>query len=143
MNETMETFGYPDTLIKEYQHWVVLLRPGQVTMGSLILCSTSDSEKYSALPQDAFAEMKTAIDDIEQCLSDLFSYEKINYMMLMMRDKHVHYHVIPRYSGEKQHLDKTYVDKGWPALPDLASVNDVSVGEFSQLLESIRSIWPA
>ena len=143
MNETMETFGYPDSLIKEYQHWVVLLRPGQVTLGSLILCSTSDSEKYSALPHDAFAEMKTAIDDIEQCLGDLFSYEKINYMMLMMRDKHVHYHVIPRYGGEQQHLGKTYVDTGWPALPDLASVNDVSSGEFSQLLESIRTIWPA
>ena len=28
------------------------------------------------------------------------AYERINYLMLMMVDPHVHFHVIPRYSGE-------------------------------------------
>ena len=30
VNETMETFGYPDTLVHEYKHWVVLVRNAQV-----------------------------------------------------------------------------------------------------------------
>ena len=39
MNVTMQKFGYPDTLIAEYDHWVVLLRPSQVTLGSLVLAA--------------------------------------------------------------------------------------------------------
>ena len=37
MNATMKKFGYPDTLIKEYSHWAVLLRPQQATLGALVL----------------------------------------------------------------------------------------------------------
>ena len=42
MNPTIEKFGYPTTLIREYEHWLVLLRPEQVTLGSLVLAAKSD-----------------------------------------------------------------------------------------------------
>jgi len=42
MNETILKFGYPETLIKEYDYWVVLLRSNQVTIGSLILAYKAD-----------------------------------------------------------------------------------------------------
>ena len=34
--DTMLKFGYPDSLVHEYAHWVVLIRPKQVTMGALV-----------------------------------------------------------------------------------------------------------
>ena len=37
VNAVMKSFNYPHTLIKEYDNWVVLLRPMQVTVGSLVL----------------------------------------------------------------------------------------------------------
>src|SRR3546814_2464599 len=40
MNDTILKFGYPATLIREYEHWVVLLRPAQLTLGSLDRKST-------------------------------------------------------------------------------------------------------
>ena len=36
-NATMRKFGYPETLIRQWDHWAVLLRPAQVTLGSLVL----------------------------------------------------------------------------------------------------------
>ena len=57
MNPTIEKFGYPGSLIREYDHWVVLLRPAQVTLGSLVLAAKSDATAFSALPADAFAEL--------------------------------------------------------------------------------------
>ena len=39
MNPTIEKFGYPGTLIGETAHWVVLLRPAQVTLGSLVVAA--------------------------------------------------------------------------------------------------------
>ncbi|MEK7719657.1 MAG: HIT family protein, partial [Bacteroidota bacterium] len=41
MNQTIKAFDYPDTLIKEYEYWVVLLRPQQITLGSLIIAAKS------------------------------------------------------------------------------------------------------
>ena len=29
MNQTMEKFGYPATLVRELEHWCILLRPAQ------------------------------------------------------------------------------------------------------------------
>ncbi len=39
MNKTIVRFGYPATLVAEYEHWVVLLRPEQPTLGSLVLAA--------------------------------------------------------------------------------------------------------
>ena len=44
-NQTAVRFGYPDTLIREYDHWLVLLREPQATLGSLILCEKSDATR--------------------------------------------------------------------------------------------------
>jgi hypothetical protein len=32
MNATIEKFGWPATLVAEFDHWVVLLRPAQPTL---------------------------------------------------------------------------------------------------------------
>lgn len=36
-NATMTKFGFPRTLVAETAHWTVLVRPQQVTLGSLVL----------------------------------------------------------------------------------------------------------
>ena len=119
MNATIEKFGYPATLIREYDHWVVLLRPAQVTLGSLVLAAKSDASAYSGLPPDAFAEQGRVIADIERALRSFCAYEKINYLMLMMVDREVHFHVIPRYSGTRSFAGSDFPDHGWPGQPDL------------------------
>ena len=54
--------------------------------------------EFSALPGEAYKEMGAVVADIERALKAAFAYEKINYLMLMMVDPNVHFHVIPRYS---------------------------------------------
>src|SRR5678816_1306234 len=99
MNSTIEKFGYPATLLREFEHWVVLLRPAQVTLGSLVLAAKSDATAFSDLPDEAFAEQAVAVRSIETALRSFCDYERINYLMLMMVDPNVHFHVLPRYSG--------------------------------------------
>ena len=53
MNATIRKFGYPASLIGETAHWVVLLRPAQVTLGSLIIAAKSDATGFGALPGPA------------------------------------------------------------------------------------------
>lgn len=137
----MTRFGYPDTLICEYNHWVVLLREQQVTLGSLILCSNSDATAFSKLPVGAFEEMGAVVNDIERVISEAFHYDKINYLMLMMVDPNVHFHVIPRYSAERSACGLTLIDTGWPAAPKLAEHREVTLSERDALCQHIRGFW--
>lgn len=121
MNATIAKFGWPATLVAEFDHWVVLLRPAQPTLGSLVLAAKSDATAFGDLPGDAHAELKAVTAAIEGALTAAVGYAKINYLMLMMVDPHVHFHVIPRYDGERSAAGLTIADAGWPGQPDLGS----------------------
>src|SRR5437660_1683015 len=98
-NATILKFNYPASLLYEYKNWVVLLRPEQITVGSLVLACKLEATKMSEVPADAFAELSKITSDLEGVLQHLFSYDKINYLLLMMVDKNVHFHVLPRYAN--------------------------------------------
>lgn len=134
MNETMEKFGYPATLIAEYDHWVVLLRPAQPTLGSLVLASKSDATAFGDLPAGAHAELKVATAAIERALSRAVGYAKINYLMLMMVDPHVHFHVLPRYEGERSAEGVTVGDAGWPGPPALGQTQALDAAQTAALV---------
>ncbi|WP_367348691.1 HIT family protein [Sphingobium yanoikuyae] len=121
MNATIAKFGWPATLVAEFDHWVVLLRPAQPTLGSLVLAAKSDATAFGDLPGAAHAELKAVTAAIEAALTRAVGYAKINYLMLMMVDPHVHFHVIPRYDGERSAAGLTIADAGWPGQPDLGS----------------------
>lgn len=140
-NQTAVRFGYPDTLVREYGHWFVLLREAQATLGSLILCAKADVTGFSALPGEAFAEMGEVVRDIERVLKVAFSYDKINYMMLMMVDPNVHFHVIPRYAEPRSACGLILKDPGWPALPQLGNARQVNPAEREALIRYIAGHW--
>lgn len=143
MNETILGFGYPDTLIAEYPHWIVLLRPAQPTLGSLILAAKGEATAFSALDAAAMAELHRVVGDIETALSDAVAYDKINYLMLMMVDPHVHFHVIPRYEGERSARGITLGDAGWPKIPALGQAVTLEAAQVGELAGWLRSRWPS
>ncbi|HEY0628598.1 MAG TPA: HIT family protein [Sphingomicrobium sp.] len=137
----MVKFGYPDSLIHEYDHWVVLLRPAQVTLGSLILASKSDATAFGQLPSGAHAELAAVTKDLEAALIAETGYEKINYLMLMMVDPHVHFHIFPRYEGRRNLDGLTVEDAGWPGPPDLKSAVALETAVFERLRARISGSW--
>ena len=140
-NQTAVRFGYPDTLIREYDHWLVLLREPQPTLGSLILCEKSDATEFSNISKESFQEMSVVVGDIERALKAAFSYEKINYMMLMMADPNVHFHVIPRYSEPQSACGLTIADPGWPVVPQLGVAQEITPAERDALRAHISGYW--
>ena len=140
-NDTMRKFGYPDSLVREYEHWVVLLRPAQVTLGSLILAAKSEATAFGRLPPGAHAELATVTKEIEATLLAEIGYEKINYLMLMMVDPHVHFHVFPRYPGAKSLAGIALPDSGWPGQPDLGSKVQLAPEDMVMLRDRIFQSW--
>jgi len=121
MNPTIVSFAYPDSLVREFEHWVALVRPDQVTLGSLVLAAKGDATAYGDLSREAFAEQGEIVAAVERALRAFCAYEKINYLMLMMVDPNPHFHVIPRYSETRSWNGLEFPDAGWPRAPQLGS----------------------
>jgi diadenosine tetraphosphate (Ap4A) HIT family hydrolase len=138
VNATAEKFGYPDNLLAEFDHWLVLLRPAQVTLGSLVLVCTDAASRFGAISAAAGTELVTAVSRIEKALSGAFDYDRINYLMLMMVDPDVHFHVLPRYAGERRFGAETFRDPFWPGPPDVKRALEVPPAVFAALREELR-----
>jgi diadenosine tetraphosphate (Ap4A) HIT family hydrolase len=121
MNPTLEKFGYPGSVLLELAHWVVLLRPAQATLGALVLGARTHARSFAALPPEAHAELATASRRIEAALAAFRPHDRLNYLMLMMVDPEVHFHVLPRYATVQNFNGTAFPDPGWPGLPDLKS----------------------
>lgn len=141
-NQTMLKFGYPDTLIADYRHWCVLLRPAQATLGALVLVCKDAAEAFPDIPTTAFAELAEATAEIEGALAAFRPYDKMNYLMLMMVDPDVHFHVLPRYEAPQEFDGATYADAGWPGPPALAEAVTPDEATRGSLITAIRAGWP-
>ena len=142
-NPTARNFGYPQSLVAQTDYWLVLIRPKQPTYGSLVLICKESASAFSALSVQAFADLGVAVAGIERVLKQVAAYEKINYLMLMMVDPDVHFHVIPRYAGTREHDGVVYPDAGWPAAPNLAAAVELSPGQAQSLAQSLAQVWAA
>jgi len=142
VNQTIQRFGYPATLVADYLHWVVLLRPSQPTLGSLVLAEKSDAMAFAEIPAASFTELRGVVSDIETVLRARVNYQKINYMMLMMVDPNVHFHVIPRYEGERTAEGISVPDKGWPRPPALGEAVELSAAQIAKLAGWLKQGWP-
>ena len=143
MNATIEKFGWPATLVREFEHWVVLARPAQPTLGSLVLAAKSEATAFGDLPGKAHAELKQVTAAIEAALGQAIGYAKLNYLMLMMVDPYVHFHVIPRYEGVREYGGREFVDVGWPKVPDLGHAVALEGEDLAALAEWLRAYFEA
>jgi diadenosine tetraphosphate (Ap4A) HIT family hydrolase len=141
LNATMRKFGAPQTIIRQYQYWSVMLRPAQATLGALVLAAHEPAEAFSQLSPESFTELHTITGQLESALTKAFQYDKINYLMLMMVDPDVHFHVIPRYAQPRQFADMEFIDAGWPAMPNLGQINKTDAAINQRIMNYIQSCW--
>lgn len=142
MNPTILKFGYPDTLVRAYEHWVVLVRPAQATLGSLVLASTETARSLSEVSAAGFLELAHVTRAIEAALSAAFGYDKLNYLLLMMVDPDVHFHVLPRYGSEREFAGVVFSDPGFPGPPRLDQSTAVDEATLRELVTTLRRNWP-
>lgn len=143
INPTMAKFGHPQSLIAETTYWTVQLRPQQPTLGALVLVCKEPATAFGQVSPEAFADLQKAVAGAESMLSRFVGYQKINYLMLMMVDPDVHFHVIPRYEGAREHGGVSFPDTGWPGPPALSPAVALSDGQRDALVAELKALWAA
>jgi diadenosine tetraphosphate (Ap4A) HIT family hydrolase len=139
VNPTAAKFGYPQTLLAEWTHWAVLLRPVQPTLGSLVLVCRDPARRFGAISAGAAAELRLAVAAVERALGECLRFDRINYLMLMMVDPDVHFHVIPRYAAPRSYGGRDYADPFWPGPPDVTRAEPLPDAVQAQLLADLRA----
>ena len=126
-----EKFNVNKYLIMESDHWRLSLRPFQSTLGSAVLSLNRLCENFADITTEESADLKEIVSYAEKRLKLAFNYDKINYLMLMMVDPHVHFHVIPRYSQTIKFAGDHWIDEAWPTAPGLGGklLNDEEAGK--------------
>jgi diadenosine tetraphosphate (Ap4A) HIT family hydrolase len=140
-NATELKFGDPAARVAQTAYWTVLLRPRQPTLGALVLVCRENVTAFSAVSAPAFADLQQIVQRVEGCLRQVVAYERVNYLMLMMVDPDVHFHVIPRYSQPRELAGQVFADAGWPGPPALEPAVVPDAGVQAALLQRLRDAW--
>jgi diadenosine tetraphosphate (Ap4A) HIT family hydrolase len=138
----MRKFGAPETIIHQFQHWSIMLRPIQLTLGSLVLAAHEPARSFSHLGQESFTDLHKVTGQLESALAKAFNYDKLNYVMLMMVDPDVHFHVIPRYAEHRHFKGKNFIDSEWPGPPDFNKATKTDADTNRLIMERLISCWP-
>lgn len=141
-NATATKFGFPGTLIASYQHWLVLARPQQPVLGATVLLCRDDAHSFSQISAAAFAELSAVTKDLETALQTSFQPNKLNYLMLMMVDPDVHFHVLPRYQAARQFAGRDWADTFWPRPVDLTQPVAGDAALLAAVGDRLKANWP-
>ena len=104
----------PDLIIKDFTHWVVILRDEPFTLGSAIIILKSAKPNFSRVSQKEMGEFVKVCRWYESITSRLFGAVKWNYNAVMMRESFVHFQAIPRYEKSVKKYGFEWVDADWP-----------------------------
>ncbi len=114
MYEFAGRFNREDLIIKEFNDWVLLLRPVPVTLGSCIILLKRECPSLAEVTKEEMAEFSEVCKLFEERCKTLYGAVKFNYHANMMKENFVHFHAIPRYDKEIQRYNLTWIDKEWP-----------------------------
>ena len=119
LEEFKAKFRVEELKVLENRSWTWSVRPGQPTLGAGILSLNRYAGKFSDVTGEEMKDLAELVGSLEGAIKLAFDHNIMNYLMLMMVDHHVHYHVIPRYQGTRSFAGREWVDNGWPTLPVL------------------------
>ena len=137
----LKKFRYTELSVKEYNNWVILCRFNHMTLGSLVLFCKDDVNEFSKISKESFAELPQVIIEIETKTKELFQNDKINYLMLMMVDPVVHFHILPRYSSDREFEGFTFKDFSWPKKPNLDLMNKIDEDMLLKITLKLRNYF--
>lgn len=105
----------------------------QHTLGTMILVHNDHTERLSSITTEALLELQEVQRWTEARLDELFSPDLYNYLQCGNAVRHLHLHMIPRYSSDRTFRGHTFTD---PAYGD--SVRETTEIASEEVLEGLR-----
>ena len=132
-----------DTLtLRTSTHWRLSLRPGQVTLGSMVISATGPTSgaatAFGELGAEAGGELVRIMGEAER-VGLALGAARMNFLALMLQDPIVHLHVLPRYAAPVTFSGREWVDADWPR-PATLTAQELSDDELMALHADIVTL---
>lgn len=100
--------------IKEYNHWVLYMRPNQYFLGRVYLWAKRENAlDFLEMSHEEKEEFFDIGQKVKQVLKEVFNPDLMNYASLGNIDSHLHVHFIPRYKDARVFAGVEFVDERW------------------------------
>jgi len=130
-------FNKPELILKEFKHWVIILRENVVTLGSAIIILKSGKPFLKDVSSEEMGEFQEVCKWFEEKTGSMYGAVKWNYLAMMMKDEFVHFHAIPRYDKELDYYGIKWIDEDYPKGTKLNKIeidNDI----FNKVLNDMK-----
>jgi diadenosine tetraphosphate (Ap4A) HIT family hydrolase len=117
----------------------MILNNNQNLLGKTMLVLNRHLESVADLTVDEWAELHALIQRAAAALSAAFGCDHFNYAFLQNQDRHVHMHVVPRYSSERIAVGRTFLDSSWPDHYVVGEVVTLSDSDLAGIAATIGS----
>ena len=105
---------FEDTVDKKYESWTVQLFLNQYYPGRCLIKLNRHIVDFFKLEEAERAELfEKVMPELKQVLNDIFDPDLYNYASLGNDCRHLHIHVIPRYSSEIVFRGVRFEDENW------------------------------
>jgi diadenosine tetraphosphate (Ap4A) HIT family hydrolase len=141
MNPTLKRFGHPGALVREFEHWVVLIRPVQTTPLSCVVVARADVSSLGELSAEAGGELPLVIRGFEAAVRRIAPAVKFNYLALMMVDPNPHFHALPRYAAPLSLGGVGYSDADFPRPADVLRGLDIDAVTLDEWRAQLAAHW--
>lgn len=105
---------YEKFKIKEYKYWSIFLHQDQTNLGRIyIWCNRQNVVDFLDMTKAEKEEFFKVAKKLRSVLTKLFKPNLFNYASLANATRHLHVHVISRYSRPRKFMGVTFEDKRW------------------------------
>ncbi len=137
-NPIWNQFDLENNLIKEYNYWTLLVRKKNVKLGSCVAILKREAFPLSEVTPEEMAEYAILTNEIENSLRKSFNPHLVHHLALMFIDKHIHFHIIPRYSESVEFAGISWEDDNIPD-PLIQKRGELSQEVLNQIKDKIKS----
>ena len=126
--------------ILEGKNWEIKLHHNQNCLGKIVLWFLGEEKNFADLNKEEQEEFFDVLKKSRDVLTKLFNPDMFNYACLGNATKHLHFHVIPRYSSSREFEGEEFVDKAFGSYP-LEGENILSEDALVALAEKIKKAF--
>lgn len=141
-DEFLQKFRLQELSVSRNDSWVLSVRPGQITLGSMVVSSSKELCRFTELTDEDGMALTHILALAEVTACNLFDAVRINVICLMMVDPIVHFHIIPRYDKPVHRYGVLWEDVDWPGPPAFRNVdtpNNILLALCNELHDTINT----
>ncbi len=100
--------------MKDYKYWSIFIQQNQGYLGRCVVwCNREDALDLGDATLEEREELFMVLKDLKEALKKAFQPDWFNYAFLGNETRHLHGHVIPRYSSDREIDGKVFKDERW------------------------------